>query len=449
MSRSFSFIAAAALALATALSGCGQAACGPENCAGCCGADGICHTADNDNCGANGSVCETCPGLQTCEQGVCAFAGQGSNGNGTSGSGTTATSTTGSTAGTGNTTAETAVTSGSSGGTTGSGHHDQVICGDCVSNDDCESGFCDFLNQNGHHGFCDSAQPCASNDVCGNSQCDPTGGGYCLCPQLGSTTTTAASTGTAGTTGTSGTTSSTTAASTSTGGTTATTETGTVGSTSTGGTTSTTGETSGSTSSGTTTSGASTTTGTSSTSTSGTSGSSGTTGTADQCGVVMPVEASCTSTCTTGYTCTNGLCELDGADGPLEITLRWNSSDDLDLHLVGPNGCEVFYGNTNKPGFGSSCSAQGQLDLDSNAACSVTGSGPVENIIFPAGTVLDPGSYSVRVDLYETCGSTAAIPYEITVRNGSSTAVTCGSVLPSQADSGSAGSGVVATSFTL
>ena len=442
MSRSFPILAAAALALADALTGCGQSACGPENCGGCCDANNVCQSASNDNCGANGSACMTCPGLQTCEQGICAFAGGGgsSNSDGTSSNGTSSSGA--STSSTGNTTGETTVTSSSGGssGTTGTGHHDQVICGDCTQNADCESGFCDFLNQNGNHGFCDSASPCTGDNECGSVQCDPTGGGYCMCPQLGATTSTGGTTGQTdiGTSSTGSNTSSSSTASssttTSTGGTTATTESGTVGSTSTGGTTSTTGTTSSSS----TTTGGSTTTGT-----------SGSTGSPDQCGVTTPADVSCTSTCAAGYTCTSGYCALDGADGPLEITLRWNTSDDLDLHMVGPNGCELWYGNPNRPDLASTCSTQGELDLDSNAACSVTGAGPVENIIFPAGTVLNPGAYSVRVDLFESCGSTEAIPFEVSVRHGSSTTQTCGSIQPSQADQGSAGSGTVAASFTI
>ena len=155
-----------------------------------------------------------------------------------------------------------------------------------------------------------------------------------------------------------------------------------------------------------------------------------------------PVAAgSCNPECHRGFHCEAGRCVLNGADGPLQVTLKFGRSEDLDLHVVEPGGCEVFYGHT---------ACVGSLDLDSNAGCSVDHV-DLENVIYPdpdGGAPILTGTYLVRVDLYSLCDGAAQVPYELTVRKADQIYGFCGLFSPAIADSGGAGSGVLVTSFT-
>jgi hypothetical protein len=84
--------------------------------------------------------------------------------------------------------------------------------------------------------------------------------------------------------------------------------------------------------------------------------------------------------------------------GDVQITLRWNSSADLDLHVTEPNGTEIWYSDKGPTSTG------GQLDVDSNVGCEEDGS--VENVFWPEGEA-PQGQYLVEVDGYRVdgCGS--------------------------------------------
>lgn len=186
----------------------------------------------------------------------------------------------------------------------------------------------------------------------------------------------------------------------------------------------------------------------------GTSGGSGTTGPADAggypnggttgglCGFdAGPIQGgTCVPECARGFRCVNGNCVLNGGDGPLQVTLRFPESHDLDLHVEEPGSCEVFYGNPQ-------CVAS--LDLDSNAGCSIDGVN-VENVIWPddGGAPPTPGTYTVRVDLYSVCQATTVVPFEVVVRKGSVESGFCGLFAPPRSHNGGAGSGFVVTTFT-
>lgn len=180
----------------------------------------------------------------------------------------------------------------------------------------------------------------------------------------------------------------------------------------------------------------------------------------------LPFDAgskACTTECPRGFFCLNGLCELRGSGGPVQITLRFPVSEDLDLHVLEPvdgGTCEIWYGNPNvdagpppiplpfpipmpKP-----CGALGWLDLDSNAACKLDNVN-VENVIYPPNKSATLGTYKVRVDYFQNCSATSPVPYEVEVRAGGTARFYCGSFTPSMADMGSAGSGRDITAFTL
>ncbi len=158
----------------------------------------------------------------------------------------------------------------------------------------------------------------------------------------------------------------------------------------------------------------------------------------------------CTASCNEGFQCVAGQCVLNGSAGPVQVTVRWDTDTDVDLHLDEPlpNGghCEIYYGDTGGPS--SSCGAIGELDLDSNAGCSIDGV-DIENIIYPAGSSAPRGTYVVRVDYYDACDVTTAIPFEIEVRANGQTTGWCDVFQPGDADQGDANSGRVITTFVV
>ncbi|MBL8911069.1 MAG: hypothetical protein JNM17_10290 [Archangium sp.] len=168
----------------------------------------------------------------------------------------------------------------------------------------------------------------------------------------------------------------------------------------------------------------------------------------------------CSTECPKGYECISGLCKLRGSSGPVQITLRFNQPEDLDLHVVEPladgGTCEIYYaqpGNTPPPPFPlpfpiPNCGARGWLDLDSNAACNIDNV-DVENVIYSPGTFAPRGTYIVRVVYYQHCSANGPIPYEVEVRANGQTRFYCGQFQPNQANGGNQGAGTTITSFTL
>ncbi len=161
--------------------------------------------------------------------------------------------------------------------------------------------------------------------------------------------------------------------------------------------------------------------------------------------------AGCTLECGRGFTCVNNTCVLNGGGGPIQVTLRWDTDEDVDLHVLEPttNGlCDIYYGNLD----GSACGALGSLDLDSNAGCTID-SVDIENVIYPAGTVPTPGTYTVKVDHYQNCSTaTTVVPFEVEVRTPAGPLGYCGAFHQNAtgwSDSGGANSGRTVLTFTL
>jgi hypothetical protein len=92
--------------------------------------------------------------------------------------------------------------------------------------------------------------------------------------------------------------------------------------------------------------------------------------------------------------------------GEVQFSVSWDAQSDVDLHVTDPNGFRVFYGAPTSP-------QGGELDLDSNAACTIDGKRN-ENITWPFGTP-PTGDYRVIVRLYAACG-TARSRFVLTVR---------------------------------
>lgn len=95
--------------------------------------------------------------------------------------------------------------------------------------------------------------------------------------------------------------------------------------------------------------------------------------------------------------------------GDVQITLNWNNTANLDLHVVDPQGFELYPGAPVAP-------SGGRLERDANNPCNVATSAPVENIYWPTGTA-PSGQYGVSVHYFSPCFGEGPATYTITVRN--------------------------------
>ncbi|HXX68922.1 MAG TPA: hypothetical protein VEK07_17175 [Polyangiaceae bacterium] len=95
--------------------------------------------------------------------------------------------------------------------------------------------------------------------------------------------------------------------------------------------------------------------------------------------------------------------------GDLVVTLTWDTESSLDLHVVDPNGVEIYWGNPSSeppPPFNQvDGGSYGYLDDDSNANCVIDGLRR-EDVIWPDPP--PPGRYIVRVDTTSLCGQPIA-----------------------------------------
>lgn len=94
--------------------------------------------------------------------------------------------------------------------------------------------------------------------------------------------------------------------------------------------------------------------------------------------------------------------------GDVQITLSWNSTNDLDLWVTDPDGEHISYRNRES-------SSSGRLDVDANAGCSDLVANPVENIFWPTGEA-PIGDYIVKVNYYKNCESSLPISYKVIIK---------------------------------
>lgn len=123
--------------------------------------------------------------------------------------------------------------------------------------------------------------------------------------------------------------------------------------------------------------------------------------------------------------------------GDVQVTVAWDTDADVDLHVVDPEGVEIYWANRQSP-------SGGQLDLDSNAACAGDNVRN-ENISWPVGAALQ-GAYTVRVDYWANCGASET-NYTVVIHNQGETDIHYGTFSGS-GDAGGSGSGVEIATFT-
>ena len=80
-------------------------------------------------------------------------------------------------------------------------------------------------------------------------------------------------------------------------------------------------------------------------------------------------------------------------EGFMRCSLHWFNYDDLDVHVMEPNGREIYYGNKR------SYTTGGTLDVDMNAGGG-TSRDAVENIVWTDRSRLAPGRYTVWVNQF-------------------------------------------------
>ncbi len=113
-----------------------------------------------------------------------------------------------------------------------------------------------------------------------------------------------------------------------------------------------------------------------------------------------------TTTTTTAAPVTTTTVEL--GTGDVQATLRWTGDADLDLHVIDPDGVEIFFENTRSP-------SGGTLDVD--MVPEICGSTPsnVENVFWPEGGSI-PGVYQAFVYHYDSsCATSSAYQLELRI----------------------------------
>ncbi len=129
---------------------------------------------------------------------------------------------------------------------------------------------------------------------------------------------------------------------------------------------------------------------------------------------------------------------LPNGTGEVQVNITWNSKADVDLYVVDPLGAEIYYARRES-------NSGGQLDIDSNAACSSDGP-RAENIFWPFGVVPPRGEYEVRVNNWSACGEEAT-DFVVTVRTKDGIPQTYTGRLTGPGNGGASGAGQRIASF--
>ena len=127
-------------------------------------------------------------------------------------------------------------------------------------------------------------------------------------------------------------------------------------------------------------------------------------------------------------------------DGDVAVTVTWYSNADLDLHVLDPNGDEIFW-------LRPQVASGGELDLESNADCEPDFIRN-EHIAWTGGAP-PPGRYEVRVNHFSSCGAVET-DYLVTVYNHGRTSTFSGTFVGrGSGTDGGFGAGRVITVFEV
>ena len=124
--------------------------------------------------------------------------------------------------------------------------------------------------------------------------------------------------------------------------------------------------------------------------------------------------------------------------GDVQVSLSWDTDSDVDLHVLDPNGDEVYWAQRR-------VSSGGELDLDSNAGCAIDGIRN-ENITWPERNA-PRGTYTVRVDYWSSC-SVPATNYVVRTSYGGQAGLFSGT-FTGPGDRGRARSGIGISTLRL
>jgi len=117
--------------------------------------------------------------------------------------------------------------------------------------------------------------------------------------------------------------------------------------------------------------------------------------------------------------------------------VAWDDTSDVDVNVVDPAGDEVYWANRQ-------VSSGGELDLDSNAGCTIDNVNQ-ENVTW---STAPRGEYIVRVDYWSSCGI-AETNFIVTVQvKGRDPQIFTGK-FTGLGDNGGLGSGTEITRFTF
>lgn len=125
--------------------------------------------------------------------------------------------------------------------------------------------------------------------------------------------------------------------------------------------------------------------------------------------------------------------------GDVQVSVSWDVDSDLDLHVIEPDGTEIFWDQPTS-------ASGGTLDLDSNAACAID-SVRNENLTWESGTA-PPGEYTVLIDLWGSCGVTPT-NFVVTVVVAGQVTRTYTGTIEGPGDGGGTGAGQVVASFDV
>lgn len=95
--------------------------------------------------------------------------------------------------------------------------------------------------------------------------------------------------------------------------------------------------------------------------------------------------------------------------GITQVTLIWDTVDDIDLSIRCPGGEEISFSQKSNCG--------GELDIDKNSGGGYAVTTPVENITFPNGLIKN-GKYQIFVRLFNKRSSQKSIPFRVRIREG-------------------------------